>query len=149
MKKIGLCVVTVMALLVLAGKNVLAGGGDFEAEILSFREMPDGTHEIEMMQYSNPWYSLDKEWQPKRILIRAKFKANAFIGSRPDFVTKKRHNAAIRILKEQSKKGGIFHFGIYGEGWLPVKGKENTFQSYALSVLKTYDNRNVVFSIIW
>ena len=125
--------------------SALAGGDSFEAEILSFTDKGDEEYRMEIMQYSTP-YGSDPAFKPYKIVIHLRFYAPAFGKKPPSYASREKYSEAISSLKEQTKRGGRFHFGIMADGYIPIKGAKSEFQSNTLSILEEHGGRKVVYS---
>ena len=131
---------TFIALIVLLSPITLfAGGTHYTAEILDFEFKGNDEFLMIIKQYETPYASGEK-LKPQIVKIHLRHKTKE--------CEKDVYLRAINTLISQFKKGGKFKFGIVGNGYLPIKGKTNEYQSNRLELLEEYDGKKAVYSFI-
>ena len=112
-----------------------AGGHHFTAEIQDFQAKGRDEFVMTLMRYNHPWN--DKFTPaPAKIHLRHRMKSHS----------KRQYLDAINVLLKQFAKGGKFLFGIMGDGYDQISGREGEFQSNGLRVFKYDDGKIVVYS---
>ena len=114
-----------------------AGGSHYEAEILEFKTKGNDEFVMVLKQYTEP-YGTSDNFKPRKIIIHLQYKSK--MCKREDYLR------AVNLLIEQFKKGGKFYFGVMANGYIPIAGKKNEYQSNRLEELEEYDGRKVVCS---
>jgi hypothetical protein len=125
-------------------QSLLAGGDSFLIEIVSLTPKNNGEYKMEFVQHGAP-YGKAFEGEPKRVIAHLRYEESIF-GEGTAYTSRQKYEAAIAVLKDQAgnKEKGLF--GVMAQGYLPIKGKKDEYQSNALAILKQADGKMVVFS---
>jgi hypothetical protein len=140
MKNILLIIAIVFAFCPLA----YAGGDSFLIEIVSLTPKENGEYRMEFIQHGAP-YGKKLEGDPKRVVLHLRYN-KAMFGAGTAYASQENYDAAIAFLKDQAEKKGKALFGVMAQGYLPIKEKENEYQSNALQIAEQADGERVVFS---
>jgi hypothetical protein len=116
-----------------------AGGGHFTAEIVDLTAKGGDEFVITLKQYGEP-YSPQREFKPRVLKVHLRHNSGHVLTSKSKYL------AALNVLIRQFAKGGQFHLGILGRGYLPIPGKPGEYQSNALAVLEEDPGKFVVYS---
>jgi hypothetical protein len=136
----------ILALLILfIPATLIAGGDSFDAEILNFSPKGNDEFKMTLLQYTGVYGEKDPQ-EPRKLIIHLRYFPRAFGKSRPSNLTRENYMHCISLLEKQLKKGGRFHFGIMAQGYKPIPGKKNEYQSNALAYLEEVTGAMVVYS---
>ena len=118
-------------ILLLLSFSVIAGGSQFELEVIDFKKMNDGSHELTFNQLTAP-YNSDENLKPvnKHVLIKygCSQKLACFTSKRT--FSKQQHIEAIAKLKEIAKPGKRITLGVMSVGFIPIKNKDGYYRAY-------------------
>lgn len=137
-------ILSIIAILSISCPGLHAGGGSFPIQIVSLTPKEDGEYRLEFMQLEAP-YSQKLAHGPKRIVVHLQYAKTLFPPDYPH-VSQEKYQAAIAMLKAQATKKEKSRLGVMAQGYLPIKGKDNEYQSNALSIFEQSDGKQVVFS---
>jgi hypothetical protein len=118
-------------ILLLLSFSVIAGGSQFELEVIDFKQMNDGSHELTFNQLTDP-YNADENIKPvtKHVLIKYGCSQMLACFTTKRTFTKQQHIEAIAKLKEIAKPGKIILLGVMSEGFIPIKNKDGYYRAY-------------------
>jgi hypothetical protein len=125
-------------------QSTFAGGDSFLIEIVSVTPKENGEYRMEFVQHTAP-YGKALEGNPKRVVVNLRYNEGVF-GAGTAYASQQKYEAAINFLKAQAEKKIKGLFGVMGEGYLPIDGKDNEYQSDALQITEQADGQKVVFS---
>lgn len=117
--------------------RLYAGGSHYEAEILDFKAKGNDEFAIVVRQHNDP-YDSSADFKAREITIHLRHRTDKC--KKTDFIS------AVNLLLVQFQKGGKFFFGVIGQGYVPIEGKKDEYQSNGLRELEEHDGRKVVFS---
>jgi hypothetical protein len=125
-------------------QSSLAGGDSFPVEIVALKAKHNGEYLMEFIQHGAPYgYALKNG--PQRVIVNLRFDESSF-GKETALTSRRKYEEAIALLKQHAKKKEKTMFGVIAQGYLPIKGKKDEYQSNALAILKQSDGKLVVFS---
>jgi len=137
--------VGIVTFLVLSHAIAFAGGDSFLAEIVSLTPTTQDEYRLEIIQHS-PLSGVSDAGLPVHVVIFLRFNKRMFASVHSDYASKEKYLQAIDSLKKQSEKGGQFPFGLMSDGYVPIRGRKNEFQSNTLCIIKQHDGQMIVYS---
>jgi hypothetical protein len=137
-------ILVIIAIMFAFCPKIFAGGDSFLIEIVSLTPKENGEYRMEFVQVGTP-YGKKLEDDQKHVVVHLRYNKAMF---KPDstYASQKKYDEAIAMLKSQAAKKGKSLFGIMAQGYLPIKGKANEYQSNALSIVEQADGKKVVYS---
>ncbi len=99
---------------------------------------------MEFVQHGAP-YVKTIEGEPKRVIAHLRYEESIF-GEGTAYTSRQKYEEAISLLKDQAGKKEKSLFGVVAQGYLPINGTKDEFQSNALAVVKQADGKMVVYS---
>ena len=100
---------------------------------------------MEFIQHGAP-YGRKLEGEPKRVVLHLQYN-KAIFGTGTAYASQKNYDAAIAFLKDQAENIGKKLFGVMAQGYLPIEGMENEYQSNALQIAEQADGKRVILHI--
>jgi hypothetical protein len=129
---------------------LMAGGDRFVAEIVSLDPLPPKPDEFRLVlrQFTEP-YSGQKYAPPRLLTIRLRHNAESFgwLPRARTYYPREEYLECITVLKQQLARGKRIKFGVINNGYEPIKGSENEWQSNTLTKYLISDDEWCVTSI--